>query len=209
MKRLKNKKGFSLVELVVAMLIMSIVTASLSTILFSTYSLYDRSEITTTLFNVSQKLHIALNSEFSACQDMNLYTDQKPSKARYDSYEVMIYRNNDGYIKKDTLDKKDAHVLLSEKSYRGATVKSFTITIQSIKEKLSYDDDGDAANRRRVLVITTVLVKGKVEYTHVSTVKLYNMQLWGTEIENGKGTHNYSETFQSAVFHYSQYFNIS
>jgi len=191
------------------MLIMSIITASLSTILTSTYRLYDRSETSTTLFNVSQKLHIALNSEFSSCQDMNLYVEQKIAKARYDDYEVMIYLDNNGYVLKDTLQKKNQHVLLSEKSYRGAIVKSLEIKVGYSNEKTTYDDEAAASNKRRVLFITTVLAKGTVQYSHTSTVKLYNMQLWGTEIVKGTASSSYLDTFKSATFHYSQYFTIS
>ena len=203
----KNKKGFTLVELVVAMLIMSIVTASLSRILYSTYTLYYRSETTTVLFNVSQKLHIALSSEFSSCQDMYVYKT-KPNKSVFDDYQVLIYVNDAGYLVKDSNKGRAQHVLLSEKSYRGAKVKSMEIKIGSVVEKTTYDSDTEESNKRRVLYITTVLVSGTIEYTHTSSVKLYNMQLWGTEVVKPNGT-SYNDAFNSALFHYSQYYSFS
>ena len=208
MKRrlLKNKRGFTLVELLTALLIMGLITAFLSAVLSSTYSLYDNSEVSTTLFNVSQKIHIALNSEFSACQDMYLYTEQKRTKTKYDDYEAMIYLDTTGYIFKDTKDQKNAHILLSERSYKGAKVKSFSIKYIFITEKMSYDDDGPSSQRKRALQVTTVLSKGKVEYVHTSTIRLYNMQLWGTEIV--PSVNSATTTFGTAIFHYSQYYDF-
>ena len=187
------------------MLIMSIIISSLSTILTSTYNLYARSDITTTLFNVSQKIHIALNSEFSSCQDMYVYSADKYNKVKYDEYEAMIYLSG-GRILKDTAAEKGAQLLLSDNSYLGSRVESISIKIGKVLERTSFDDPADPTMKMRLLYVTTVLKKGEVRYEHTSTIKLYNMQLWGTEIVKPDNILN--AEYKCVVFHYSQYYSF-
>lgn len=187
-RRLKNKRGFTLVELVVAMLLMAMISASLSTILGSTMSLYNRAEMKSVLYNVSQKLHVALDNELLASRNLVLYQTAVQPKSLVDrEYQYCMQKASDGYIYVYSFDPEsnkivEEHVLLSNKSYRGATVKEFYIKYDRIMDKVNYTD-GTERNCWRILYITTTITKNGVDYTHTSTVRLYNMAVYGTELE--------------------------
>ncbi len=189
LRRLKrNKRGFTLVELIVATLILAIISVSLSSILGSTLTMYNRTEMQTVLYNVSQKLHVALNNELIASRDLSLYERTiDPNSVIKKEYQYCMGKSSDGYIYKyafDPTSKKvvEENILLTEKSYRGAEVKELYYTFEGVNERVSYSDSTQK-KCWRIVKITTTVSKNGVDYTHTSTVRLYNMSIYGTEIK--------------------------
>lgn len=217
----RNKRGFTLVELIVAMLLMAMISASLSTILGSTLSIYNKAEMKSVLYNVSQKLHVALDNELLASRNLVLYqTGVQPKSVLDSEYQYCLSKSNDGYLYVYSYDPETKkiiteNVLLSEKSYRGATVKSFYIKYDRIMDKVNYTDPTER-NCWRILNITTTITKNGVDYTHTSTIRLYNMAVYGTELEIKLNNYSKPQTPTSKVnvefpfvFYYStQYFEV-
>ena len=222
-KILKNNRGFSLVELIVAVLLMAMISTSLSSILGSTLSLYNRAEMNSLLYNVSQKLHIALDNELLTARDLTLYerAQNKPETLVKKEYQYFIQKDSDGYIyvySFNTVTNKTVkeHILLSDKSYRGATVKELYFTYSSVSDKLNYSDTVLKDECMRIVNITTTIVKNGVEYTHTSTIRLYNMAVYGTELKiklSSSSTAvvpNYvrSVKFLSVMYYATQFFEV-
>lgn len=188
-RRLKrNKKGFTLVELIVATLILAMISVSLSSILGSTLTVYNRTEMNTVLYNVSQKLHVALDNEIIASRDLSLYERNIDANSVIKKeYQYCISKSSDGYLYKYAFDpttKKvvEENLLLTEKSYRGSEVKELYYSFEGIEERVSYSDS-TKKKCWRIVKITTTVSKNGVDYTHTSTVRLYNMSIYGTEIK--------------------------
>lgn len=217
----RNKKGFSLAELIVATLILAIISASLSSIMGTTYQMYNNAEMKSLLYNVSQKLHIAIDNELMASQELTLYQNtQLPRTLIKSEYQYCLQLNSTtGYImrydKNNTSD--GTHILLSDKSYRGAKVTEFSISYDSVWDRKNYSD-ADPSNCWRILYISTTVTKNGVSYSHTSAVRLYNMAVFGTEIKI-KTTNNTSVVNATAVnknkkyifveYKATQYFEVS
>lgn len=213
----KNKRGFSLVELVVAIAVMSIITASLSMILGNTLSIYNKGESTSVLYSVSQKLHDSLNRELVASQNVVLYESESNNQMITRDYQARLYLSEGRIIKCEQSDgkKETSEILLSQSSYRDCEVKNFIITYDSVEERVSYYSD-EIKQCYRVLYITTVLSLNGQEYEHTSAVRLYSMYVSSKEIQvKIKGltdvitadANNKSREFTSCIYTYTQSFS--
>ncbi len=214
----RNKRGFSLVELVVAIAVMSIITATLSMILGNTLSLYNKGESTSVLYSVSQKLHDSLNRELVASQSVVLYESESNDQMVSGDYQSRLYLK-DGRIMKchqENGKKEISEILLSINSYRNCEVKSFIIKYDSVEERVSYYSD-EIRQCYRVIYLTTVLSLNGQEYEHTSAVRLYSMYVSSDEIQmklkDGKNTiitadaSHKNREFTSCIYTYSQSFS--
>lgn len=220
LKRLrKNKKGFSLVELIVATLILAIISASLSSIMGTTVRMYNNAEMKSLLYNVSQKLHIAVDNELMASQEVTLYErSQTPKTLLKSEYQYCLQLKN-GFIMKFDKDNSvsGSHILLSEKSYRGAEVTAFSISYDVVKDRKNYSD-ANQVDCWRILYVTTTVSKNGVSYSHTSAVRLYNMAVFGTEIKirtkestsiTNATANNKNRAYGFVEYKATQYFEIS
>lgn len=216
----KNKRGFSLIELIVAMVLMAIISMSLTSIMGSTLTLYNRAEMQSLLYNVSQKLHIALDNELMASQSLILYeVAQQPKAVVKEEYQYCM-QVVDGYIYRYKCNVSDKtivseHILLSDKSYRGASVTSFYMNYDYVDDRMLYSNSS-TQNCCRIVYITTTIAKNGVEYTHTSAVRLYNMAVYGSEIrvclKNSsiiRPTSRTTKQFPFVVYNATQFFEIS
>lgn len=219
----KNKRGFSLVELVVAIAVMSIISATLSMILGNTLTLYNRGENNSILYNVSQKIHDSLNRELTSCQSLVLYESASSNTQVKENYQSRLYLSEGRILKYSKKNDKEelSEILLSEKSYRGCEVQSFVFKYDSVEERFNYFD---TKTRKcfRILYITTVLALNGQIYEHTSTVRLYNMCLFDERDSAGEielklkdksdiivANNNYkSREFASCIYTYVQNFSI-
>lgn len=220
----KNKRGFSLIELVVAIAVMSIISATLSMILGNTLTLYNRGENTSVLYNVSQKIHDSLNRELTSCQSLVLYESASSNTQVKDNYQARLYLSEGRILKYSRKNDKEeiSEILLSEKSYRGCEVQSFVLKYDSVEERFNYFDT-ETRKCFRILYITTVLMLNGQTYEHTSTVRLYNMCLY--EASNFAGeielklkdksniivaNNNYKKReFASCIYTYPQNFSVA
>lgn len=215
----KNRKGFSLVELIVATLILAIISASLSSIMGTTYAMYNNAEMKSLLYNVSQKLHIAIDNELMASQELTLYeATQTPRTLIKSDYQYCLQLKNGFIMRFDKANNTNGtHILLSERSYRDAKVTEFTIQYDSVMDRKDFSDTSQS-ECWRILYIKTTITKNGVSYSHTSAVRLYNMAVFGTEIKIktttsssvlNATTGNKSKKFVFVEYKATQFFEIS
>ena len=186
MKRLRrNKRAFTLAELVVAIAITALIASVVSVLVGSVIHIQRSAEITAQLANVSQRLHTSLHSQLACVDKVKLFDKQaNPSSILNSEYRYYIYvdSDRDKHLKlRSKSDSDPSEVLMHSDSYNGATIETFEVTVGAIEEKASRDDSTPHVCYR-ILYIYTVLKKDGVEYEHVSTVRLYNMQQYGNNI---------------------------
>lgn len=219
-KRLKkNRRGFSLVELVVAIAVMSIISATLSMILGNTLNLYSKGESASVLYNVSQKIHDALNRELVSAGSIVLYESESADSMVNNDYQARLYLSDGRLVKvyQEDKEKKTSEILLSQDSYRGCEIQSFTMKYDSVDERYNYSD---STTRRcyRILYITTTISLNGQKYEQTSTVRLYSLSLAevpseiNIKVKNNEdiitADENHKKTeFTTCIYYYSQYFN--
>lgn len=133
---LKNNKGFTFVELIVAMLLLTIITSSVATVLAPTLKAYnyanDIAEMNTLLDNIANELTVELDNAI----DVEFDSSDGVLTVTTNSKSVNYTVNSDGYLV------RNGKLLLDTSYYKNKTInisysavnddKAFYITIDII-----------------------------------------------------------------------------
>lgn len=181
----RNKRAFTLVELVVAIAITALIASVVSVLVGSSIRIQKSSELSAQLANVSQRLHTSIHAQLAIVDKVKLFAGDTNAGTVFSGseYNYFMYVDSDGHLKVASRANptEPFEVMMRSDSYNGAVVKTFEVTVGAIEEKTSRDDATIRACYR-ILYIYTVLEKDGIEYEHVSTVRLYNMQQYGNNI---------------------------
>ncbi len=211
MKKLwRNKRGFTLVELVVAIALTAIIASSVSVLIGTALRMERQSVLTSQLYRVSQRLHTAIDAELNGAGEVSVYKNSERYLSSVQSPELMMYLYSGsatervttyddngtasysyiplkGMVLKGDKYSQRQQLLLSAASYEGAVVTELQFWVDSVYEKLSTQSV-DYGEMVRVLHIKTTVQKGDREYTHTSCVRLYNMMKTGAQIQKKSGS---------------------
>ncbi|MBO4534862.1 MAG: type II secretion system protein [Clostridia bacterium] len=194
----RRTKAFTLVELVVAIAVTGIIASVVSVLVGTVIRIQKNSELNAQLYNVSQRIHTAVNAQLSTAETVTLYsaTTYSASVTNKEQFLYLYSANASnakyGHLVVATYTSKNPgdELLMRGESYDGATIVDFYVTLDTITEK-ETSESTEAATQYRVLHVYTKLSKGGRTYEHTSTVRLYNMMLTGGKVELPSGV-NYS-----------------
>jgi len=180
-KVFRNKKGMTLVEVVVALALTFILITVLGSLLVPVMTLHRNSESRMIMDTVGQKLLNEIAISAAGCDNLVLYSDANPTLT--DTTKYKMYLNN-GYIYKNIYRSKwvATPILVSEESYRNCKVVSFDLFAATIREQKSYDDLS-MGNYVRILYARIKLSRNNVVSDYmITTIKIYNFSMTGYEI---------------------------
>lgn len=209
-KRWRNKRGFTLVELVVAIALTAIIASSASVLIGTALRMERQSVLTSQLYRVSQRLHTAIDAELNSAGELGVYKSNERNISSVESPECMMYLYTGGATERVTTYDDDGtaaytyiplkgmvlkgdkssqrqQLLLSASSYEGAVVTELLFWVDSVYEKKTAQS-GSYEEMVRILHIQTTVQKGDREYTHTSCVRLYNMMKTGAQIQKKSGS---------------------
>lgn len=195
-KVISNKRGVTLIELIVSIAVTSILIAALSSLIFPIQSLYARSESKIIMNNVGQKLLNELAVCTASSTKLVVLTEQNPTVNNVDDYKVFLSGN---YVVKRHKAGDEIPILISENSYQNCKVKSLEFFVAEIEESQSFEISAKA-KFRRILKIRIKLSLRNLESDYMyTTVKLYNFSTSGAEIVTKTGARASTTTTYKSV----------
>ncbi len=181
---IRSKKGLTLVEILVSLMLTFILIASLSSLLVPVTSLYRNSESKIIMDAVGQKILNELSYSAAACNNLVLHDATNPTVPNDKDFKIYLsgttiykrFRNGD-----------NIHILTSANSYQGCQVLNLDFFADRVNEQKSYEDT-NMGNFVRILYIRIKLKKNDVESDYMmTTVKIYNFSMSGDEIKDSTG----------------------
>lgn len=186
-KALRNKKGMTLIEVVVALALTFILMATLGSLLVPVTTLYRNSESKMIMDTVGEKILNGLSASAAACDNIVLYSSATPSLT--DKTKIRLYLKNGiiyKYIYSDSWN--DVSILIPESSYRDCKVSSLDFFAATIREEKSSEDD-TVGNYVRILYARIKLSRNSVVSDYMlTTIKIYNFTMTGYEIMDNTGS---------------------
>lgn len=166
MKQIHNKKGVTLIELLVSLLILSIIATIAASLIFSSTSIYEKGSQSNLDKLVADEIYKELSGNLLYATKLTVAQSEaekpKPAEGSFSAYSV-----RDGRL---YLDGKD---LFGEEFYHGRTL---SIQVKAYdKSKLSI----------QILLLDP---KGEQAYQTGSTITILNIQLTGNTIKGKVGT---------------------
>ena len=209
----RQRKGFTLVELVLALTIMVLIASAASTLIGAAVHTRQAAITQSTLYAVSLRIHKAIATELQGAGEVCLYQTgpTKYSTVPEDQRVMYIAETKDkvtGEVSSRVLQMgnslvKSAKLLPTTngfESYNGVLVDSVTYRVMLINDYLNADTDNTSLLARCVQVTTTVsLPPSDKTYTHTSTIRFDEMVLYSNQVMVVVNTSSYTNnTFSPA-----------
>ena len=218
-KRL-NKRGFTLLEMVVAILLTAIIITTVSGVIGYSLSVQKQALINSALYTVSQRIHAAFNTQLAAARTMYAYMNATTAHSSLGAGDWVLYRgvakNSNGTPLLDGDGNNVYHLFLDESgdsgkeflfgadSYNGCSVTAFYVTVDTVLEYRNAEDAeivaGELAAGKtpslakgqyvRIITLHTTVTYMGETYDHFSTIRLYNLLYTGSEVMEKGATVN-------------------
>lgn len=189
MKRLIRRKGYTLIELVLAIALTSILAACVSSLIGYALTTRRLADAQSAMYTTSLRLHKAIAAELSASSDVVLYAKIPSTFTAIPATErVMLVKNDRVNLSNTSGTTPLLPIANGFDSYQDVKVVSVTFKLVKIIDHKDADTVATDSFYRAVRITTTVS-KGTWTYTHSSTVRFDEMTLKGTQIRVGNSTY--------------------
>jgi prepilin-type N-terminal cleavage/methylation domain-containing protein len=209
MRRYYSRKAYTLIELVVAIAITSIIVAVSGSLISRAIRMRQMADAQADMYMTSLRVHKAIAAELSASQDIILYkttinnfnsvnvTNERviwlASKTENGYTKGQVYLSNKSNAKKELLPTTNGF-----DSYNGVTVTDMSFKLTSVYDHKS-SNDVNATSIYRCLTVSTTVEKDGWTYTHSSTIRFDEMILEGKTIMISSSTSTYDKSFSRAA----------
>ena len=198
-RRFGKRKGFTLIELVLAMAITAILASCVGSLITSAVRVRQLARTREELLQVSLRVHNALVGELSTAAEVTLYTSSTITASALMEDESFLYINNTKgtlyqrtkttsapFLPVTNFDFYNGATFADEKNSAGVVINpAIAIRIIGVQD-FKYTGDTEPQTCYRGLQITTTLTKNGRYYTHTSTVRLNELSLYAKGAYSGE-----------------------
>lgn len=199
-KFLKATAGVTLIELVLAIAITSLIASITSTLIGYAVWMRRRSDAQSEMYLASIRLHKAITTELAAAGQVSLYSTGPTTYGSVASNE-RVMRLADGEIKWYNSAYTSGTALLPTgsgfNSYNrnedgdGVVVEDLSFRLVKLVDYLGMETT-TADTLYRAVEVTTKVSKSGFTYEHTSTIRFDEMYLYSAQVKVSKTTYNYN-----------------